>query len=108
MSRLIAITHPTKVLKKGDSITSVFRPSEGPWTFQSVTHPRKLFVTQKDDPNGPDSWPNMASREFYASVFDAGIWDIDAEEWTFRPEWAEEYISELENILRSGIKGDAR
>lgn len=104
MSRFIAITFPTKVLKKGDPLKSAFRPSEDPWTFQSVTHPRKLFVTSKDDPNGPDSWPNMASREFYASVFNAGIWDIDAEEWTFRPSWHDDYISDIERILRSGGK----
>jgi hypothetical protein len=53
------------------------------WKFQSCTHPRKVHVTWKEDPNGPDYHPNMASREFYASVFDVSIWDDDAKEWTF-------------------------
>jgi hypothetical protein len=93
--RLLAISAINRVAKKGD----ILRDSRGSdWTFQSVTHPRKVYVTAKDDPNGPDSYPNMASREFYASVFDLGIWDIDAQEWTFEPSWD---ATDLTYILRA-------
>lgn len=71
-------------LQKGDSVTT-FRSED--WTFQSVAHPRKIFVTQLEDPNGPKAWPNMASREFFASVLNAGIWDNEMEIWTFSPDW---------------------
>lgn len=71
-------------LQKGDVVQS-FRNED--WTFQSVTHPRKIFVTQLEDPNGPKAWPNMSSREFFASVLNAGIWDNEMEIWTFSPDW---------------------
>lgn len=95
MSRYIAIT-PAGVLRKGDKVRDSYNME---WTFQSVTHPRKLFVTAKDDPNGPDSWPNMASREYYANVLDAGIWDIEAQDWTFVPGWSKSDILRIQAKL---------
>lgn len=77
-----------------DDILHSFR-AEG-WTFQSVTQTRKLWVTAKDDPNGPDSWPNMASREYYPEVFNLGIWDIQFKEWTFKPNWEISVIKTVE------------
>ncbi len=71
-------------LQKGD-IVKTFRNAR--WTYQSTSHPRKIFVTYKYDPTGPDSWPNMESREFFASVLNAGIWDDFLKIWTFTPEW---------------------
>ncbi len=59
-----------------------------PWIFRSVTHPRKIYVTWDNDPKGPPYYPNRDSREYYASVFDLGIWDEQDQEWTFEPNWA--------------------
>ena len=92
----LAIANDHRILKKGDVLRN-HRNEE--WTFQSVTHPRKVFVTSKDDPNGPDSWPNLASREFYAGVFHLGIWDISRKEWSWQPHWDN---SDLTDILRDG------
>lgn len=90
LPRYVAVRSNGTILTKGDSVTS-FNHNED-WTFQSVTHPRKVFVTAKDDPDGPDSYPNMASREFYASVFDMGIWDTTRKIWTFTPDWTDRDI----------------
>lgn len=79
-----AITANATILAKGNKVRD-FRDLE--WTFQSVTHPRKVYVTRKDDPNGPETYPNLHSREFYASVFNLGIWDTETQSWTFEPEW---------------------
>lgn len=73
-----------KTLVKGDKVTD-FRGME--WTFQSVTHPSKVFVTYMNDPEGPETYPNRESREFYASVLNLGIWDNDDQWWSFTPEW---------------------
>lgn len=81
----LAIRETTnRIVKRGD----ILLDSHGvEWTYQSTTHPRKVFVTTKDDQNGPNSWPNMANREFYASVFNLGIWDTERDEWSFSPDW---------------------
>ena len=57
------------------------------WTFRneevsflSVTHPRKIYV---EFVTGHPGW----KQEFFASVINAGIWDIENEIWTFAPEW---------------------
>lgn len=50
---------------KGDTLTD-FRNEE--WTFQSCTHPRKVYVTFGD-----------AHREFYASVLNVEIRTEDGE-----------------------------
>lgn len=96
IKNLRAVRSNGTFVETGDKVGS-FRQEE--WTFQSVTHPRKVFVTDKDDPNGPDSYPNMASREFYASVFNLGIWDIQYKEWTFVPFWYKGDIDTVEHSL---------
>lgn len=82
--RFVAVRESGEILRKGDILVS-FRNED--WTFQSVTHPRKVFVTAKEDPNGPNGWPNMASQEFYPNVFNLGIWDTQAQDWSFSPNW---------------------
>lgn len=67
-------------LHKGDKIRD-FR--NGEWTFDSVHHSRKLTVT--DDSVKPGEW--FHQREFYASVFKAGIRHEPLQMWTFSPEW---------------------
>jgi len=64
---------------KGNKLTS-FRQEV--WTFESCTHPRKVNVSQPvvDEPYIYDN-----HREFYANVFDVGIWDTKSNEWTFAP-----------------------
>ncbi len=57
------------------------------WTYVSTTHPRKVNVSRKEDPAGSEFWPNKENREFYASVFELGIWDNAQEKWTFTPSW---------------------
>lgn len=84
-SAFVVIDGKPTELQKGDKVRD-FRGKE--WTFQGVTHPRKLYVTKKYDRNGDDFWPNMESREFFASVFDAGIWDNYYAEWSFEPNWS--------------------
>lgn len=90
------------ILQKG----YILPGSDENWTFQSVTHPRKVHVTAKDDPNGPDSWPNMASREYYANVFNLGIWDVDSKAWSFRPDWDESAIQDITAELLKSDKSD--
>lgn len=96
--RYLTIDANGKTLQKNDKLRD-FRGDD--WTYQSTTHPRKVFVTAKDDPNGPDSWPNMASREFYASVFNLGIWDTNAQEWSFEPDWPAQQINMVEDQLKA-------
>jgi hypothetical protein len=74
------------ILTKGEEIRT-FRDDQ--WIFQSVTHPRKIYVIWDEDPDGEPFWPNRSSMEFYANVFDLGIWDEERQEWTFKPGWAE-------------------
>jgi hypothetical protein len=81
--RFLAVDKTGHILSKGAEIRTT-RDNE-PWIFQSVTHPRKLYVTWDNDPNGAPFYPNRANREFYASVFDLGIWDIELQEWSFNP-----------------------
>lgn len=69
-------------LHKGYQITS---SRDEPWIYDNCVHPRKISVHWDEDPNGEPFWPNRSSREFYASVFNAGIWDVEREEWTFPP-----------------------
>lgn len=98
--RFVAVTASGRILKKGDEIYTT-RLNEVN-TFTSVTHPRKVNSYTLDDPNGPKSWPNMSSNSYYASVFDLGIWDTQANEWSFRPEndmWGESSIDETADIL---------
>lgn len=57
------------------------------WTYKGTHHPRKVYVERKEDEDGPNYWPNLQSMEFYASVFNLGIWDNDLYEWSFPPEW---------------------
>lgn len=98
IKNLRAVRSNGTFVEKGDKVDS-FRQEE--WTFQSVTHPRKVHVTDKNDPNGPDSHPNMASREFYANVFNLGIWDLQYKEWTSVPSWPERDIDTVEHNLRN-------
>lgn len=85
MSQYVAKRADGTTVHKGD----VLHNGRGEnWTFESVTHPRKVFVSFKNDPNGNDFYPNRESREYYATVFDLGIWDNFAEDWSFRPNWA--------------------
>lgn len=72
---LLAIAKNGEMLHKGDIITS-FRNNL--YTFHSVTHPRKVTVT---DDNGH-------YRDFYANVFELGIMDDVTGTWTFVPSWA--------------------
>lgn len=79
--KFVAKRRDGSIVAQGDTIRTV--GDNQPWIFQSVTHPRKLYVIWDTDPNGEPFWPNRDSREFYANVFDLGIWDVEAEEWTF-------------------------
>lgn len=65
----------------------VLGAADNEWIFSSCTHPRKIYVGRLEDPNGPQTWPNKETREFYASVFDLGIYDVTDAEWTFVPNW---------------------
>lgn len=67
-----------RVLVKGDQLTN-FRGESG-YTYLGTTHPRKVTVCT----------PGDSIREFYASVFDCGIWCDTYAEWTFEPEWPHE------------------
>lgn len=98
IKNLRAVTQFGHILAKGDKLRSAHRTDEI-WTFQSVTHPRKVFVTSKEDENGPDSYPNMNSREFYAGVLNVGIWDVQYQDWTFEPEWSEWNITRVQAKL---------
>lgn len=71
------------ILQKGDKLPS----KDVLWDFVSCTHPRKIYVEAFNDPNGPHSWPNRESCEYYANVFNLGIYDMNDAEWTFRPSW---------------------
>jgi len=93
----IAVQRDGTTATKGDIL---YDGRNDPWTFQSVTHPRKVFVTHKHDTDGPDSWPNRESREFYANVLNVGIWDTERQEWTFHPEWPKELRYMIERSLR--------
>lgn len=72
----------TKVVK-GDKLVTGDRV----WDFVSCTHPRKIFVENLEDPKGPRMWPNRMSQEFYASVFNLGIYDVTDSCWSFEPSW---------------------
>lgn len=100
MTRYIAVKQDGTVPNRGD-ILHTFRDAR--WTYQSTTHPRKVFVTSKSNPNGPDSWPNKTSMEFYASVFNLAIWDTRYNEWSFTPGWPDEDIAFAEDKLRNGV-----
>lgn len=97
-----AVNVSGEILKKG----YILAGRDENWTFQSVTHPRKVHVTAKDDPNGPDSWPNMASREFYPNVFELGIWDVDSKAWSFQPSWDEKRTQEVADMMLKSDKSD--
>lgn len=71
------------------------------WNFDGVTHPRKLNVSTKDDPNGPDSYPNMNMGEYYPSVFDMGIWDVYTGSWSFSPGWDISDMTRTVEMLRA-------
>lgn len=81
--RFVAVRKDGSILAQGDEIRT--SRDDQPWIFQSVTHPRKLYVTWDTDPNGPPYYPNRTSMEYYASVFDLGIWDTKYQEWSFPP-----------------------
>lgn len=81
---LRAVRSDGTFVQEGDKVLS-FRNEE--WTFGGVSGPRKVWVTDKADPNGPNSYPNMSTREFYPSVFNLGIWDIQFKEWANEPSW---------------------
>lgn len=72
------------------------------WYFHGVYHPRKATVTYKEDPDGPDYWPNLTTRDFYASVLNLGIWDSKNKAWSFRPDWAKD--DENPEIQEKGSK----
>ena len=94
------VTQFGHILKKGQFLRIVGQIDDI-WTFKSVTHPRKVNVYQDENPNGEPSWPNRSSREFYASVFDLGIWDTSAKEWTFTPSWPESVLRSVEDRLNN-------
>lgn len=100
--KFLAVAKDGHILTQGEEIRTT-RDNES-WIFQSVTHPRKLYVTWDSDPKGPPYYPNRASREFYASVFDMGIWDVDHQEWSFPPHFDNPDIEEsLREPAGSGI-----
>lgn len=73
------------VLKRGDTITiapGVNNEGEE-WIFGGAYHPRKVYVYQMKDPDGPQFYPNKYSMEFYASVLDVEISDPETGEVTF-------------------------
>lgn len=61
-------------LKKGDLLIS-FRGDE--YTYVGTYHPRKVTVATKDG----------FTRDFYANVFEAGIFCDTTGYWTFTPDW---------------------
>lgn len=94
----LAIRRDGSILAKGDIL---YNGRNDAWTFQSVTHPRKVFVTDKADPNGPDSWPNLSSREFYADVLNVGIWDTEYKDWSFFPSWPKTITNAITKTLKA-------
>lgn len=77
--------HYTVIREDGTEVTKgelLFTRDEA-WQFVDCTHPRKIHVKQKEDPNGDDFWPNTRNQEFYANVFNVGIYDKETQEWTF-------------------------
>lgn len=97
--RFVAVQQDGRILNKGDLIHATRTNDE--WTYQSTTHPRKVYVTAMDDPNGPESWPNMASQEFYPRVFNLGIWDTKYSEWSDAPSWDISDIANATSALRA-------
>lgn len=79
------------VLHHGDYMDYTDIKDKVCYTFQSVTHPRKV--------NTIDS--NGHTHTYYASVHNVGIWDVRFHEWTFRPSWDESDIERIENDLRN-------
>jgi hypothetical protein len=61
-------------LKKGDTLTS-FRGED--FTYEGCYHSRKVTVRNKEG----------ALRDYYANVFNLGIWDKAWQGWSFYPEW---------------------
>lgn len=68
-------------VQKGDVLYSKGEP----WIYDGCTHPRKIYVYWDEDPKGEPFYPNRSSREYYANVFDLGIWGETNKEWTFEP-----------------------
>lgn len=87
-------------VEKGETVSSG-PESDDKWEFVSITHPRKINVMWKNDPNGSDSWPNVQSMSYYASVLNLGIWDVQFKEWTFRPDGDKKDIEVIEHNLRN-------
>lgn len=71
-------------VKEGDVLVNDRNP-DIPWIYVSTTHPRKIYVMWKNDQEGDDFYPNVEKQEYYANVFDLGIWDDNRKEWTFEP-----------------------
>lgn len=73
------------VLKRGDTVTIAPGGNSAgeEWIFGGAYHPRKVYVYQMADPDGPQSWPNKSSMEYYASVLDVEISDPRTGEVTF-------------------------
>ena len=72
-----AINRNKDILGRGAQLTD-FRGNTG-YTYQGTYHPRKVTVRTQDG----------AQREFYASVFDLGIFCPELNDYTFAPNWHE-------------------
>jgi hypothetical protein len=77
-TRFYVITQNGHILQKGDPLTTHDKEY---YVFESVTHPRKVYVTAMWD-------GQVIHREYYANVLNVGIWDNQYNEWSFAPEWS--------------------